>query len=240
MSNGYSQEPAVPATYPSQERKKTRMTEKTETMTATAETKVDTGIPLPGTGDTANGDVSQEVQEKPPVLQGLDDVKAGIAALQESFDQKIKADAKKDELFNRLHDELQGYRNGLHEKQSDAIALEVIRLIDSLSEDMDFYAASADSDPSAAAVLGKVEELHQELLDILYRQGIEPYQDDNTELDSHRQTNVQTVITEDSGRHRSIAEHVADGYEKNGRVLRKERVRVYRAVPGNKDEQTGI
>ena len=136
-----------------------------------------------------------------------------------------------DSLFKKLHDELQDYRNGTFEKNSDAIALEIIRLIDELGKDLEVFGQTAETDDVSKALYGKTDELRQELLDILYRQSIEPYQEKSEELDSHRQTNVQTVNTEEPEKHRKIAERVADGYEKNGRVIRKERVKVYRAVP---------
>ena len=177
--------------------------------------------PIPETGATDTEALKQE----------LADIKAGLATLQESFDQKIKADTYKDSLFKKLHDELQDYRNGTFEKNSDAIALEIIRLIDELGKDLEVFGQTAETDDVSKALYGKTDELRQELLDILYRQSIKPYQEKSEELDSHRQTNVQTVNTEEPEKHRKIAERVADGYEKNGRVIRKERVKVYRAVP---------
>ena len=173
----------------------------------------------------------QSLSEMEILKQELSDIKAGLFVLQETFDQKIKADTKKNEQFDKLHEELQDYRNGTFEKTSDAIALEIIRLIDELGKDMTFYAETAETDAIAKALHSKTGGLRQELLDILYRQGIEPYQEKTETLDSHRQTNVQTITTEDAEKHRTIAERVADGFEKDGRVIRKERVKVYRAVP---------
>ncbi len=185
-----------------------------------------TPTPVPETKET-----EKDSSEIDALRQELADIKAGLSALQETFEQKIKTDTKKNEQFDRLHEELQDYRNGTFEKTSDAIALEIIRLIDELGNDMAFYAETAETDPTAKALQDKSVDLRQELLDILYRQGIEPYQDKTETLDSHRQTNVQTVITEEPEKHRTIAERLSDGYEKNGRVIRKERVKVYRAVP---------
>ncbi|MBS7328543.1 MAG: nucleotide exchange factor GrpE [Oxalobacter sp.] len=190
----------------------------------------ETTEPIPETVTTDTAPSETEV-----LKQELADIKASLAALQESFDQKIKTDAKKNEQFDRLHDELQDYRNGTFEKNIDAIALEIIRLIDELGNDANFYKETAETDGTAKALYKKTDDLRQELLDILYRQSIEPYQDKSEELDSHRQTNVQTVITEEAEKHRKIAERVADGYEKNGRVIRKERVKVYRAVPSKNE-----
>ena len=175
--------------------------------------------------------VTPAPSEQEILKQELADIKSGLTALQESFDQKIRTDAKKNEQFDRLHDELQNYRNGFFDKNSDAIALEIIRLIDELGNDANLYKETAETNATAKALYEKTDGLRQELLDILYRQSIEPYQDKSDELDSRRQTNVQTVTTEEAEKHRKIAERVADGYEKNGRVIRKERVRVYRAVP---------
>ncbi len=192
--------------------------------------------PVPATEETTEPIPETETADPAPseheiLKQALDDIKSGLATLQESFDQKIKTDAKKNEQFDRLHDELQDYRNGTFDKNIDAIALEIIRLIDELGNDADFYQETAETDGTAKALYKKTDDLRQELLDILYRQSIEPYQEKSEELDSHRQTNVQTVTTEEAEKHRKIAERVADGYEKNGRVIRKERVKVYRAVP---------
>lgn len=193
-------------------------------------------VPVPATEETTEsipetGATDTAPSETEALKQELADIKAGLATLQEIFDQKIKTDTYKDSLFKKLHDELQDYRNGTFEKNSDAIALEIIRLIDELGKDLEVFGQTAETDNVSKALYGKTDELRQELLDILYRQSIEPYQEKSEELDSHRQTNVQTVTTEEPEKHRKIAERVSDGYEKNGRVIRKERVKVYRAVP---------
>lgn len=64
--------------------------------------------------------------------------------------------------------------------------------------------------------------------DILYRQNIESYQVDGEEVDVKRQKIIRIVETDDRSRDNLIAERVAEGYEKEGKVIRPERIKIYK------------
>ena len=72
----------------------------------------------------------------------------------------------------------------------------------------------------------------QDLLDVLYRQSIEPYEVDDTEIDVKKQKIVSTINTEDESLNNKLATKNAPGYEKNGKIIRPERVTIYKYKKG--------
>ena len=77
-------------------------------------------------------------------------------------------------------------------------------------------------------LLRLVKGLVEDLKDVLYRQSIEAYRVAGEEVDVRRQKIIQTLETEDPAQDNFIAVRVADGYEKGDKVLRPERIKIYK------------
>lgn len=69
--------------------------------------------------------------EQTALLEKLDAVQQALAALQQTFDDKIAEDTHKNGLFDNMHRELVRYQNGALDKIVDTIALDIIQLVDS-------------------------------------------------------------------------------------------------------------
>lgn len=175
-------------------------------------------------------DSGNKQPEDNQMVEALAEIKNTLRTLQTSFDTKIKTDAHKEKLFDNMHQELTDYRNGVNEQYINSIALEIIQVIDILKKDKKIFGDKECTEENYRKLLTNYEGLICDLEDILYRQSIEPYEADGTEIDVKRQKIVRTVITTVESENNQLAEKLACGYEKNGKVIRPERVTIKKYV----------
>jgi molecular chaperone GrpE (heat shock protein) len=108
---------------------------------------------------------------------GFQELREEIAGLKRLFEQKILRDQGLQGIINRLHESLQDAQADLALKFLRPILLELIRLHDAL-------AAGAAADGPAARTL---DQFRQDVEDLLYRQGAEPYVCPGDRVDPARQ-----------------------------------------------------
>lgn len=195
--------------------------------------------------------VREEVVEQPPeektepqpqytvvgLFEQLEGMKQAIAGLQQSFDDKIAEDQYKNGLFDSMHRELVRYQNGALDKVVDTVALDIIQLVDTTSGHVRVYEQKEPNEENYKRLLRVVKGVVEDLQDILYRQNIEPYTVDGDAVDVRRQKIIQTVPTDDSTKDNLIAMRAAEGYEKGDKVLRPERIKIYKYTPAESTEQ---
>jgi molecular chaperone GrpE len=87
-------------------------------------------------------------------------------------------------------------------------------------------------------LLKQMEEIPAEMEEILIRQGVEPFNYQQPEFDPKRQKIVKTVITHDRLKDKTIAQQVHNGYERERKVLCRERVNVYLYEPDPEELKT--
>ncbi len=171
----------------------------------------------------------QPVEPPPPVpIPALEEIRQAIADLQQSFDDKIAQDKHKNALFDQMHRELVQYQNGVADKNTETMAMDIIQLIDSTRNHIRVYEEKEGTQENYDRLLRLVKGLVEDLQDVLYRQSIEAYRVAGEEVDVRRQKIIQTLETEDPAQDNFIAVRVADGYEKGDKVLRPERIKIYK------------
>lgn len=148
--------------------------------------------------------------------------------LQQCFNNKIAEDAHKNKLFDDMHRQLVSYQNGVIDKITETLVLDIIQLIDSAKRYYRLYEKKDPTEDNYIGLLKIVKGISEDLEDILYRQNIESYQVDGEEVDVKRQKIIRIVETDDRSRDNLIAERVAEGYEKEGKVIRPERIKIYK------------
>lgn len=198
-------------------------------------------VPTEEGQDSAAQKVSEESQNRnhpeteqpeeapPPVpIPALEEIRQAIAALQQSFDDKIAQDKHKNALFDQMHRELVQYQNGVVDRNTETMAMDIIQLIDSTKNHIRIYEEKEGTQENYGRLLRLVKGLVEDMQDILYRQSIEAYQVAGEEVDVRRQKIIQTLETEDPAQDNSIAQRVAEGYEKGDKVLRPERIKIYK------------
>lgn len=162
------------------------------------------------------------------LLAKLDAVQQALATLQQTFDDKIAEDAHKNGLFDNMHHELVRYQNGALDKIVDTIALDIIQLVDTTKGHVRVYEKKEPTEENYKKLLRIVKGITEDLEDILYRQNIESYRVPGHEVDVRRQKIIQTIPTDDKSKDNLIAVRAADGYEKDDKVLRPERIKIFK------------
>ena len=166
--------------------------------------------------------------EQTALLEKLDAVQQALATLQQTFDDKIAEDTHKNGLFDNMHRELVRYQNGDLDKIVDTIALDIIQLVDTTKGHVRVYNKKEPTEENYKKLLRIVKGIAEDLEDILYRQNIESYRVPGHEVDTRRQKIIQTVPTDDKSKDNLIAVRAADGYEKGDKVLRPERIKIFK------------
>ena len=177
---------------------------------------------------------SSNIQKE--LLEKLDAVQQVLAGLQQTFDDKIAEDAHKNGLFDNMHRELTRYQNGAMDKIVDTMALDIIQLVDTTKGHIRVYEKKDPTEDNYKRLLRIVKGISDDLLDILYRQSIESYRVEGHEVDVRRQKIIQTVPTDDPSKDNLVAVRAADGYEKDGKVLRPERIKIFKYAPDATDK----
>lgn len=162
------------------------------------------------------------------LLAKLDTVQKALATLQQTFDDKIAEDTHKNGLFDNMHRELVRYQNGALDKIIDTIALDIIQLVDTTKGHIRVYEKKEPTEENYKKLLRIVKGIAEDLEDILYRQNIESYRVPGHEVDVRRQKIIQTLPTDDKSKDNLVAVRVADGYEKGDKVLRPERIKIFK------------
>lgn len=183
----------------------------------------------------------QTVPEAPvpqkELLEKLDALQQAVAGLQQTFDDKIAEDAHKNGLFDNMHRELTKFQNGAMDKIVDTMALDIIQLVDTTKGHVRVYEKKEPTEDNYKRLLRIVKGIAEDLQDILYRQNIESYRVEGHQVDVRRQKIIQTMPTDDQSKDNLVAVRAADGYEKDGKVLRPERIKIFKYNP-NASEST--
>ncbi len=158
----------------------------------------------------------------------LEELLLRLEKLQKCFDEKIMEDEYKNGLFDKMHKELTDCRNEVYEKTANMMALDIIQLVDSIKRNANIFKEKEASPENYGKLVRTISGIYEDLEDILYRQNIEPYSVAGDEVDPKKQKIIQTISTDDKSLHNKIAQRTACGYEKPNKILRQERIKIYR------------
>lgn len=165
------------------------------------------------------------------LLEKMEALQQAVAGLQQTFDDKIAEDAHKNSLFDNMHRELTKFQNGAMDKIVDTMALDIIQLVDTTKGHIRVYEKKEPTEDNYKRLLRIVKGIAEDLQDILYRQNIESYRVEGHQVDVRRQKIIQTMPTDDQSKDNLVAVRAADGYEKDGKVLRPERIKIFKYNP---------
>ena len=178
-------------------------------------------------------------QPAPPVLSAVDSLPRVMAAinqlggmveqrlstLETLLDREVRAEATRERIVDRLHAELQEYKQDLLLKVQRPIFIDLIQLHDDISKMIE--AQPAEDAERASAVQGTLESIRRAILNFLYRQGVEPFQTEGDAFDPRRQRAMITVPVDEPERNRTIAGRLRPGFQAGDRIIRPELVSIY-------------
>lgn len=165
------------------------------------------------------------------VTKAIGDLGAALGgkldALQTLFDREIRAEATREKVVDRLHAELQEYKQDLLLNVLRPVFVDLIQLHDDVGKIAEAQTAATDAVPESPRLLDLTRVVQQGIEDILYRQGVEPYSHDGETFDPRRQRAVSTVPTDDPDRNKRIAVRHRKGFHSGEKIIRPEVVSVY-------------
>jgi molecular chaperone GrpE len=132
----------------------------------------------------------------------------------------------KAEMFDNMHKELTQYKNGLITQVINNILIDIIQIIDINDKNISLFENQDYSEENYEKIIKILKGISEDLTDVLYRQSVEPYTLD--EIDVKRQKILQVIPTNDISLDRTIAKKIVPGYEKDGKIIRPERISIYK------------
>jgi molecular chaperone GrpE len=191
----------------------------------------------PGVPDSLKGAASQPVPAPGDVslhlaLSGLgEDLGRRIDALRSTFERELRAEANRERVVDRLHAELQDYKQDLLLKVQRPIFIDLIQLHDDVGK-MIAARTSTETDALApASFRGTLESIQTAIEDILYRQGVEPFSLETGEFDPRRQRALSTSPTDDPVLNKTVAARIRKGFAAGEKLIRPELVSVFLLRP---------
>lgn len=171
-------------------------------------------------------DENEEPSAIDSLLENSETLLEQVSALNKKFDQKIKTDIHKAEMFDNMHKELTQYKNGLITQVINNILIDIIQIIDINDKNISLFENQDYSEENYEKIIRILKGVSEDLTDVLYRQSVEPYTLD--EIDVKRQKILQVIPTNDISLDRTIAKKIVPGYEKDGKIIRPERISIYK------------
>jgi molecular chaperone GrpE (heat shock protein) len=108
--------------------------------------------------------------------------------------------------------------------------IQIIRLKDGLEKDTENFNRHLAKNETAEALSFAqkiLESIQAEFTDILAYYGVTPYKVEGNKFNPLKQTAVKPIYTTDQSLFKIVAQSLSYGYERNGRIISKERVAAY-------------
>jgi molecular chaperone GrpE len=177
---------------------------------------IEEALPAPGPVDLA------------PVIEAISSMGEGLHrrldGLQTLFDREIRAEATREKVVDRLHAELQEYKQGMILGILRPVFVDLIQLHDDIGK---MVGAHGEAEGEVARLIDLMRGYQQGIEDILYRQGVEPFETEGDAFDPRRHRALSTVPTDDPDLNKRVAARLRKGFQANDKVIRPEMVTVY-------------
>lgn len=147
-----------------------------------------------------------------------------LGDLQSAFDREVRAEATREKVVDRLHAELQEYKQDLLLNTLRPVFIDLIQLHDDIGK---LVQAQEQADGHPSRLTDTMNGFQQGIEDILYRQGVEPFQQDTDVFDPRRQRAASTVVTDDPSMVKTVASRLRKGFQAGEKLIRPEIVTVY-------------
>ncbi|MDE5414055.1 nucleotide exchange factor GrpE [Alkalihalobacterium chitinilyticum] len=208
-----------------------KVKELTERLEQKEQPKAETTEPV---SEPVTEPVPEQIEEPLPYNnETLLEIRSEMTKLQElqkslnsDFMAKLKYDQHKESLIDRLHNEVQEYKQDLVKSTMMPVINDLIMVIDGIQKLTENHRSSEQPiDPEK--LLKQMEMITGDIEEVLYRQGVEPYESLEETFNPLKQKVHSTEMTQDGDKEKKIARRYRKGYEWDGKNIRKEFVSVY-------------
>lgn len=180
-------------------------------------------------GETAGGKADEAVPQPDKldkIIEAQQQLSESIDALHVLFNERIMHTDHEEKIADRMHNELQKYKEDMYTQLVRPILLDMINVRDSIMRMADKYLAKPEGEQSIPNQM--FSGYASELKDILEKYFVEIYKSepgDNYIPVRHRA--VKRIAADDESLHGKIAESLSCGYSCNGKVISSEKITVY-------------
>ena len=143
------------------------------------------------------------------------------------FESKIQSDEHKDGLIDGMHEELREYKNGMIESLTLSLERDVIKLYDDISKSIGVFSEKPATPGGYDKLLIMLKGFATDLEDLLYRHGVEPYENSGADINVTKQKVLYTELTDDPALDKKVSKRLSRGWEKQGRIISPERVSAF-------------
>ncbi|MEI9975280.1 MAG: nucleotide exchange factor GrpE [Ignavibacteriota bacterium] len=151
-----------------------------------------------------------------------------LSELARAMEESNRISAERERVIDKLYEDNQRLRAGELQQALMPVLRDLMRLYDDLNKTATAYSGRTSIDPGE--VLREWEYYRDSILDILYRQGVEPCATtEGSSFDPREHRACGTVSTNEHHRDRTIARVIRVGFRTEARILRTPDVEVYRA-----------
>ena len=160
-------------------------------------------------------------------LLKLDEIQRQLNLLHQEFQSKFKNDALKDEIIDKLHQELHKYKSNIINQDLQSIFMDMIKIIDDSRKFTKHYQLQAPASIDPLKLLNFLESISSDMEDVFSWRGVKPFTCDCAVFDPARQRVLKKIETSDKSQDKIVAESLRSGYEWEGKIIRPEIVSVY-------------
>ena len=181
-------------------------------------------------GETSHGEDVHSVAgetETETLQHEIDLISRQLGELKDEFIGKLKYDAHKDKIIDKLHQELQEYKQDIVKKHILSIVLDVVKVADDIRKWLTYFRSLDVSQRDPVKLFRYLEAIPSDLEDIFYWQGVRPYASKDGLFNPTKQRAIKKIPTDDSAKDKTIAKSLRPGYEWEDKVIRQEMVAVY-------------
>lgn len=157
----------------------------------------------------------------------LSDIFIELAALKRNFDERLSYDKTKEKAFDHLYKELDEFKKNSVFNYNRPLYIDIILLFDRIEN----IKTGIDHSNNSSVGFGEIlETLTAELLEILYRQGIEIIVHNMKKFDPAIQRAIGVEQASKEEENNQIARIVRRGFRFNNQILRAEEVLVLKYI----------
>lgn len=158
--------------------------------------------------------------------------------IQTKVDSRLSYDTAKEKAIDKLSEELKLYRDNFIFQSQKPLFIELIMLYDNMVQILSYLGDHQEMTQEAISTTkNNVHNIKEELLEILYRRDVIPFEEHPENLDYKIHKTVSTITTSVESENNKIEKIVKTGFRWNEKVLRPEEVIIKKY--SNAHTQTG-
>lgn len=151
------------------------------------------------------------------LLLAVGELRAGVEEVRGLVSSQVRSDGQSRVAFEKLHREMLDYKEDFLQRAQEPMYRSLIQLVDDISK---IQEQSGEAKPD------DLEFIKDQVLEILSRQGVEPFRCEAEFYDPNLQKAVTTEATSDEKAHRRILRSIRPGYRTESRTIRPENVSI--------------